>query len=374
MMADALTSTRRSNGDASPNPEAVLNALAAPVLVIGEGNGILYVNAAAEQFLSASSAALRGVSVSKIFREDSPVLALLSAVRINGHPVTEYGVAVETPRINARRVTVEASPFVETPGAIVLSFRQDSIARKLDHQLTHRNSARSMTAMAAMLAHEVKNPLSGIRGAAQLLEQDSGPEERELTRLICDEADRIVSLVDRMEMFSDRGPMDTEPVNIHEVLDHVRKVAEAGFAKGISFKERYDPSLPPVAGNRDLLIQIFVNLIKNAGEAVSEDGGEIRLETRYQQGVRLKLPGGGETVDLPLVVSVIDNGAGIPEELREHLFEPFITSKPGGTGLGLPAVAKIVGDLGGVIEVESSPRRTEFRVALPTAEREESER
>lgn len=346
---------------------AILNALAAPVLVVGEDNEILYVNAAAEQFLSASRAALLGHSLGQILAEDSPILSLLAAVRRSGRPITEYGVGVETPRVAVENLTVEASPFLEKPGCVVLLIRRGSIARKLDRQFTQRNTMRSMTAMAAMLAHEVKNPLSGIRGAAQLLEQDAEPQDRELTRLICDEADRIVALVDGMEMFSDQGPLDPSPVNIHEVLDHVCMLAKSGFASHVSFKESYDPSLPPVAGNRDLLVQVFLNLIKNASEAVPRENGEVRLETRYQQGVRLKLPGSGEHVDLPLVVSIVDNGGGVPEDLRPHLFEPFVTSKPGGKGLGLAAVAKIVGDLGGVIELESVPRHTVFRVALPTA-------
>ena len=127
------------------------------------------------------------------------------------------------------------------------------MADKMDRQLTHRNAARSVTAMAAMLAHEVKNPLSGIRGAAQLLEQDADPAGRELTQLICDETDRIVALVDRMEAFSDHRPIERDAVNIHEVLERVRKAAQSGFARHVRFVEEYDPSLPPVHGNRDLL-------------------------------------------------------------------------------------------------------------------------
>ena len=351
-------------------PSAVLNALTTPILVVDASDRILYLNAAGEQFLSASLSSLCGSGLSQFLRPDSPVFALLTAVRQAGHPITEYGLAIETPRITAQGLTVEAGPLDDTPGVVVLSFQRDSIARKLDHQLTHRNSVRSMTAMAAMLAHEVKNPLSGIRGAAQLLEQEAQPRERELTRLICDEADRIVSLVNGMENFAQGQPIERRPVNIHEVLDHVRKLAESGFARGVAFKENYDPSLPAVAGNRDMLVQVFLNLVKNASEALPEEGGEIRLVTRFQQGARLKLPGGGTQVDLPLIVSVEDNGGGVPEELRAHLFEPFITTKTGGKGLGLALVAKIVQDLGGVVELASAPRRTVFRVALPMASSE----
>jgi two-component system nitrogen regulation sensor histidine kinase GlnL len=235
----------------------------------------------------------------------------------------------------------------------------------MDRHLTHRNAARSVTAMAAMLAHEVKNPLSGIRGAAQLLEQDADESGRELTQLICDETDRIVALVDRMEAFSDHRPIDRDAVNIHEVLDRVRKIAQSGFARQVRIGEDYDPSLPPVHGNRDLLVQVFLNLIKNAAEAVPNSGGEITIATAYRHGLRLAVPGSETRQHLPLMVSVADNGPGIPEDLKAQLFDPFVTTKRNGTGLGLALVAKVIGDHGGVIEFDSQPRRTVFRVFLP---------
>jgi two-component system nitrogen regulation sensor histidine kinase GlnL len=250
---------------------------------------------------------------------------------------------------------------------VVLSLHERSIARKIDNQLTHRGAARSVVAMAAMLAHEVKNPLSGIRGAAQLLEENASEGDRMLTRLICDEADRIVALVDRMEVFTDGRPLEKTAVNIHGVLEHVRRVAQSGFGRAIRFIERYDPSLPPVLGNRDQLIQVFLNLVKNAAEACPEKGGEIVLSTAYQHGVRLAVPGSDSRVHLPLLISVQDNGDGIPEDLRANLFDPFVTTKMNGTGLGLALVAKIIGDHGGVIDFDSVPRRTIFKVSLPVA-------
>jgi len=255
--------------------------------------------------------------------------------------------------------------MVDRSGAVVLSLLEQTLAMKLGEQLSHRNVARSVTAMASLLAHEIKNPLSGIRGAAQLLEQSASEEDATLTRLIRDEADRIVKLVDRMEVFSDSRPVEREAVNIHRVLEHVRRVAENGFARHVRFVERYDPSLPPVSGNRDQLIQVLLNLVKNAAEACPEEGGEIILSTAYQHGVRMAVPGTGTMMDLPLVVAVQDNGAGIPEDLRPHLFDPFVTTKRKGSGLGLALVAKIVNDHGGVIEFDSQPRRTVFRVMLP---------
>jgi two-component system nitrogen regulation sensor histidine kinase GlnL len=347
--------------------EGVLDALPEPVLVVAADGTIAFVNLAAEQFFAAGAATLAGRRIAELVPADSPLNGLIDQARSGGSTISEYGVTLETPRIGTHLVSIDVAPLADRPGAVVVSLRERSMATKIDQQLTHRGVARSVTAMAAMLAHEVKNPLSGIRGAAQLLERDANPADLELTRLICDEADRIVGLVDRMEMFADRQPIFREPINIHQVLDHVRRIAEHGFARGHRFVELYDPSLPPVLGNRDLLVQVFLNLVKNAAEAAPAEGGVIQLSTRFQHGVRLALPGSADKVHLPLLVSVQDNGPGVPEDLQRHLFDPFVTTKPGGKGLGLALVAKIVGEHGGVIEFASEPRRTSFSVRLPTA-------
>jgi len=347
------------------DPEAVLAALATPVIVVDDEDRIRLVNPAAEQFFDAGASVLAGVPLSELVPSDSPIFALVEQARLSDGTVSEFGMHLETPRLGQRLVSISVGPVVERPGHVVLSFHELSLAQKIDRQLTHRHAARSVTGMAAILAHEVKNPLSGIRGAAQLLEQTANEADQELTRLICDEADRIVALVDRMDVFSDPHPFEQDAVNIHEVLERARKVAQNGFGRHVRFIEEYDPSLPAVRGNRDRLVQVFLNLIKNAAEAVPEDGGEITLTTAYQHGIRLAVPGSDSRVHLPLVVSVQDNGAGIPEDLQQHLFDPFVTTKRNGTGLGLALVAKIIGDHGGVIEFDSQPRRTIFRALLP---------
>jgi two-component system nitrogen regulation sensor histidine kinase GlnL len=289
-------------------------------------------------------------------------------VRTRGAAVNEYKVDLATPRNPGERlVDLHVAPVPDRPEHVVVMLQERTIADKMDRQLTHRGAARSVTALAAMLAHEIKNPLSGIRGAAQLLEQSVGDDDRTLTRLICDEADRIVKLVDRMEVFTDERPIEREPVNIHVVLEHVKRLAQSGFGRHIKFVEEYDPSLPPVLANRDQLIQVFLNLVKNAAESISETAsdGEIQLTTAFRPGVRLSLPGTKTRVSLPLEFCVRDNGPGVPEDLLPHLFDPFVTTKPTGSGLGLALVAKIIGDHGGIIECESQPRHTTFRILMP---------
>ena len=370
--APALGTRPLSEVAGQPEAAVVLAALPDPVIVVDRDGHVRFVNPAAEQFLGSSAAALCDSALADFVAPHSPLLSLVESVWRIGNTIAEYDVVVEGPRFGSRSVTIKGALTGEGSDLLVLSLQERSMADMMDRHLTHRNVARSVTGMAAMLAHEVKNPLSGIRGAAQLLEQDADPADRELTQLICDETDRIVALVDRMEAFSDHRPIERRAVNIHEVLERVRKIVQSGLARHVRFVEEYDPSLPLVHGNHDLLVQVFLNLVKNAAEAVHNPDAEITLATAYRHGLRLAVPGGKGRQHLPLMVAVTDNGAGIPEDLRPHLFEPFVTTKRNGTGLGLALVAKVIGDHGGVIEFDTQPRRTTFRVFLPVAAREDS--
>jgi two-component system nitrogen regulation sensor histidine kinase GlnL len=348
--------------------DLLLTALPHPILVLAEDNRIVYANASAEAFLSTGIALLKRVRLDDVIAFGCPLLALVDQVRRSGATLNEYGVEVTAPKFNSPKlVDVYGGPLPDQSGLIVLMLQQRNMAMMIERQLTHRAAARSASGLASVLAHEIKNPLSGIRGAAQLLEQGLSDADRSLTQLICSETDRIRNLIDRMEVFGDERPLSKDAVNIHDVLEHVRRLCETGFARGIRFVEDYDPSLPPVPGSRDKLVQAFLNLVKNAAEAIGENQkeGRIVMQTSFRPGVRLSVQGASHRISLPLMIQIEDNGPGIPDNLRPHLFDPFVTTKPNGTGLGLALVAKIINDHGGIIECDSEANRTIFRVLLP---------
>lgn len=345
--------------------EDVLGSMAFPVLVVRGDGGILYANPAAEQTFGASAAALGRRSLADFLPGDSPLLAMVAQVRRNGSSAAEYGIRLGAPTLGDRLVDVHASPCHDDPDLLVLTLHADSLAERLGgHRLGQLGAARSATGFAETLSHEIRNPLSGIRGAAQLLSGVVEPGDRELTRLICEETDRIGALLARFDSFADGATATSRPVNIHSVLDRVRMVASNGFAKEARFERAYDPSLPAVRGDRDRLVQAFLNLVKNAAEAAPR--GRIRLATGFRHGVRMQTAGAGGR-SLPVYVAVEDDGPGIPAEIRGLLFEPFVSTKAGGRGLGLALVARVVEDHGGVVEVDDAGGGTRFTVYLPAA-------
>lgn len=348
----------------------ILGAVPHPIIVINDENRITYANAATELFYQQGLPQLKKQTIDDLLPFGCPVLSAIEQVREKACSYNEYGLNISTPRLKSNTlVDVFCGPIGDGKSGILIQFQLRSMAQMIERQLSYRGAARTVNGVAAVLAHEIKNPLSGIRGAAQLLESAVNEDDQMLAQLICQETDRIKKLVDRMEIFGDERPLMAVPINIHTVLHHVTEIARNGFARNVTVKEFYDPSLPRVSGERDYLIQIFLNLVKNAAESLEgRDDGVINLSTSFRPGFRLTLPGTGDKVLLPLEIVVEDNGPGVREDILHHLFDPFVSSKSKGSGLGLALVAKMIADHGGTIEVDSNPTGTTFRALLPMAD------
>lgn len=343
------------------NYEAIWGAIPYPAFVIGAGD-ILACNSSAEAFCATSCKQMRGQRLESFMGEGSALQNVVEQAARDSATVVLHDVEVQwaglTPKLNNLQAT--AMP----DGSVLLLLHPRGMAEKMDRSLTHRAAARSISGMASMLAHEIRNPLAGINGAAQLLAMSVSEQDQEFTTLIQDEIRRIGALVNKVEQFGDLRPTARDAVNIHDVLDRSKRAAMVGFAKHAKFIESYDPSLPEVSGDGDLLMQVFQNLLKNAAEAIPKVGGVIRINTAFRPGVRLQMP--GKTAEsLPLQVTITDNGVGIPDNLIKDIFDPFVSSKAAGSGLGLSLVSKIIADHGGVIECRSKPGRTDFMVLLP---------
>lgn len=351
----------------TPMIDRVSQALPHPLLLVRSDGAILEANPAAEAFFEMGQTMLQRSALAGVVGPHSALAEIIRKAHDEGKSINIYRVALQAARFDrAKLVDIHAAPLPDQQDIIMLLIQERTMIDKFNRQLGNRNAVRTASGMAAMLAHEIKNPLSGIRGAAQLLESSVPTEDRPLTSLIRDETDRIVKLVDRFEMFSDQRKLEMEEVNIHSVLDHVRQLALSGFARSMRITQSYDPSLPSLNCNRDLMVQVILNLVKNAAEAIgSAAEGEIVLSTAYKPGVTILVPETGERVRLPLEVCVRDNGPGVPEDIRSHLFDAFVTTKVSGSGLGLALASKVIGDHGGIIECESVPRRTVFRMLMP---------
>jgi two-component system nitrogen regulation sensor histidine kinase GlnL len=333
-------------------------ALPVAVLVVDPDERIAHANALAEQLLNLSERVMTG----------QPLAAILPPPeegddRRGGQGVAVYDTEIATPRGKIRVDFVEAI-IADHPGWRLITLHTSASTRGLGHSADRTASARAATGAAAMLAHEVKNPLSGIRGAAQLI--GAG----ELTTLIVTEVDRIAALIDRMQDFSDTRPLPLAPENIYPLLGHARSLALAGFARGITIEERFDPSLPPALINRDALLQIVINLLKNAREAIGDERQpRIHITTAYRHGMAVSAAPGRPRVPLPIEICVADNGPGAPADIAEHLFEPFVSGRREGQGLGLALVDKLMRDMGGIVQYarEGTPEMTILRLLLPRA-------
>ena len=331
------------------------------LIVLDPDGCIAGVNSAAEMLLNASAPHLLHKPFGIVLKLPESCLSGLREDAV----FASYDCTVETQRGKPLRVDFHATPLPDYQRWRLVSLNPAATAQAMER----RSGVRTATGAAAMLAHEIKNPLSGIRGAAQLLDQSVGEDGNALTRLIRDEVDRIATLIDRMEAFTDVRPLTGKPENIYAILDHVRALANSGFGEKIDIRDAFDPSLPPVLVDRDSMIQIILNLLKNAAEAVpSGQRGTVWLTTGYRHGV--SVPGeNGKRLSVPIELCIIDDGPGPPPEIADHMFEPFVSSKSSGRGLGLALVDKLVRDNGGIIQFarEGQPERTIFRLLLPRA-------
>lgn len=355
----ALARCRLSAVAAPPGPDALLAALPSAAIVLDADGCIASVNAAAEMMLNASAAQLRHKPLGIVLRLPESCLEGLRQDAV----FASWGCEVERPRGGRLRVDFHSVPLPDHDGWRLVTLHGPAAGKAIGD----RRASRAATGAAAILAHEIKNPLSGIRGAAQLLDDGADESTRALTRLIRDEVDRVAGLIDRMEQFSDARALQRAPENIYAIIDHVRALAANGFGSAVEFRDAFDPSLPPVLVHRDSMVQVLLNLVKNACEAVPRGkAGVVTLTTAYRHGVAV--PGeGGSRRGLPIELCVIDDGPGPPPEIAEHLFEPFVSSKSGGRGLGLALVDKLVRDNGGMVQFERAGGRSVFRLLLPRA-------
>ena len=356
-----------------PDYEAVWSALPIPAILLENGSTISAINSAAENFVGSSSNQVTGRDIEEFVPSTSRVMDVVRQAADQSVSVVQYEIEFTWKDKALRIGTLQANQLGRQPGSLLLLFSPRGLAEKMDRALASRSAARSVTGMAAMLAHEIRNPLAGISGAAQLLAMNLDEGDKELTGLIVAETDRIGDLVNRVEKFGDMRPMDRRAVNIHDVIDRNVKLSKAGHASHVRFVEDYDPSLPPTFGDADQLHQVFQNLLKNASEAVPPVGGVITIRTAFRPGVRLTVPGAA-AASLPLEILVCDNGKGIPADLIKDVFDPFVSTKVNGTGLGLSLVSKVLTDHGGVIECDSEEGRTIFRVLLPIYRAKDEER
>ena len=345
----------------------VMDVLPFPIILLDCDDSFIWLNHAGEQFFKSSLSILSGTRLDRLIPKDSQIFSLIRRARQSGTSVEDKAITFVGPRIGLRGASIQLVPFplsdFDEP-VILMTLQERTGAEQLATQQNFKGAALSMSRMSALLAHEIKNPLAGIKGAAQLLEMELPEAHHELSHMIVSETDRITSLLQRIENLSSDAPVRFETVNIHEVLDHCLKITSASFGRHLEIKRSYDPSLPDIQADREMLVQCFINLFKNASEA-TEEGDSLSLQTSYSLTRYVTTETSRKLIHLPLQIAIKDSGKGVSDDLQAHIFEPFVSNKSGGSGLGLAMVASVIADHGGAIAMHSSPKGSCFTLNLP---------
>lgn len=345
---------------------AIWASLPVPGFLIDADDLIQDVNSAGEGFLNASCKAAMGQKVWDQIIVDAQIVQAFERARASGTPLFVNDIDVGTTKRAPQQCALQIAPLQGNPGIMILLISPRELAGRMTQNHSVKSAAQSAIGMAEMLAHEIKNPLAGITGAAQLIGMNLDPQDLELTDLIVGECRRIVKLLEQVEQFGNLSPPDFRAVNLHDVLGRARRSALLGFGAHMAIKENYDPSLPHALGDPDLLLQVLQNLLKNASQAADQKGGNIILRTYYDPSFRLVGKDGTGQV-LPLQIEIIDDGPGLPDAIRDDIFDPFVSGRENGTGLGLALVSKIMSQHNGWVSVTSVPGRTVFSLSLPVA-------
>jgi two-component system nitrogen regulation sensor histidine kinase GlnL len=369
-MASLRDRSGNGTGDAQAAP---FTSHPVATLVLDDRDRIVSANPRAESLLNMARSALVGSAIDQVIRLADP--SIDPSFWHTDKPLSAYDVRLHAGRMAAVETDILINPISDRPGWRVIALHVHGQSQAIGFR---RPLSGTMSAIgaAAMLAHEIKNPLSGIRGAAQLIEGDAARSQQPLTRLIIEEVDRIAALIDRMQSFTTEQSVQSVSQNIYPLLDRAVDVGLAGFASGVSLARDYDPSLPDALVDADCLVQVMINLLKNAVEAIEgKREGRILVTTAFRHGFSVTRPGARGPVTLPIEIQVMDNGPGVPESIRDVLFNPFITTKRTGQGLGLALVDKLVRDMGGLIQYDRSEEKggktawTVFRLLLPMGEK-----
>jgi two-component system, NtrC family, nitrogen regulation sensor histidine kinase GlnL len=341
--------------------QQILDNLNTAVLVLDTELCLISINPAGEILFEVSAKQIVGQRLARILPRSRALIKALREALVSGHPFTERGVHLTLP--DSRYVTVDCTvtplPIDKTDKELLIELNQVDRLLRLTREENMLDKHAANQAVVRGLAHEIKNPLGGLRGAAQLLEREL-PDQRlkDYTRIIIHEADRLRNLIDRL--VGPSRPLTKTPANIHQVFERVRSLILAEIPQGIIIERDYDPSVPEILADSEQLIQAVLNIVRNAVQA-AENSGVIHLRSRIERQFTI----GQKRHRLVLRAEVEDDGPGIPESLREHVFYPMVTGRAEGTGLGLSIAQTIVNQHGGLIECSSRPKQTIFTIYLP---------